>query len=96
MPVALFRALYTIYGIDPIWLLEGPGEVPLKAAHRTMDFALVDSIVQWIDAEAARRRKRLKPAARIRVLKAAYALSAEKGRLDTAGLTELLAVAVGA
>ncbi|EQD38243.1 transcriptional regulator, XRE family [mine drainage metagenome] len=95
MPVALFRALYETYGIDPVWLLEGPGDHPVKAATRTMDFPLVDSIIRWLDAELARTHKKLRPRARLRVLKAAYALSAEKGRMDAAGLTELLAVAVG-
>lgn len=95
MPVALFRALYETYGIDPVWLLDGPGDQPVKAATRTMDFPLVDSIIRWIDGELARTHKKLKPQARLRVLKAAYALSAETGRLDAAGLTELLAVAVG-
>ena len=95
MPVALFRALYETYGIDPVWLLDGPGDQPVKAATRTMDFPLVDSIIRWIDAELARTHKKLRPQARLRVLKAAYALSAETGRLDAAGLTELLAVAVG-
>lgn len=94
MPVALFRALYETYGIDPIWLLAGPGEQPVKAATRTMDFALVDTIVQCVDAELAAMGKRLKPAMRLRILRAVYALSAEKGRLETGSVRELLSIAV--
>lgn len=30
MPVALFRALYKTYGIDPGWLLNGPADQPVK------------------------------------------------------------------
>lgn len=94
MPVALFRALYEIYGIDPVWLLAGPGEQPVKAATRTMDFALVDTIVQCIDTELAAIGKRLKPAMRLRILKAVYALSAEKGRLEAGSVREMLSIAV--
>lgn len=95
MPVALFRALYEVHGVDPVWLLAGPGEQPVQAATRTMDFALADSIIHWVDTELVRARKKIKPAVRLRLLKAAYALSAEKGRLDATGITALLKVAVG-
>jgi|SRR6185312_1924349 len=94
MPVALFRALYETYGIDPIWLLDGPGEQPIKAATRTMDFALVDQIIRCVDAELAALGRKLKPAMRLRILKAAYALSAEKGRVEPSQVKELLAIAV--
>jgi len=93
MPVALFRALYETYGIDPVWLLAGPGEQPVKAATRTMDFALVDTITQCVDAELAMMGKKLKPAMRLRILKAVYALSAEKGRLEVGSVKELLSIA---
>lgn len=94
MPVALFRALYETYGIDPVWLLAGPGEQPIKAATRTMDFALVDQIIRYVDIELATIGKKLKPAMRLRILKAAYALSTEKGRVEPGQVKELLAIAV--
>jgi len=94
MPVALFRALYEIYGIDPIWLLAGPGEQPVKAATRTMDFALVDHIIQCVDTELAAMGKQLKPAMRLRILRAAYALSADTGRMEPGQMKELLSIAV--
>ncbi len=94
MPVALFRALYEIYGIDPVWLLAGPGEDPVKAATRTMDFALVDTIVQCVDTELAAMGRVLKPAMRQRILRALYALSAEKGHLEPDSARELLSIAV--
>lgn len=94
MPVALFRALYEAYGIDPIWLLAGPGEQPVKAATRTMDFALVDQIIRCVDTELAAVGKKLKPVMRLRILKAAYTLSAVKGRVDSGQVKELLSIAV--
>lgn len=94
MPVALFRALYETYGIDPIWLLDGQGEQPVKAATRTMDFALVDHIIQCVDTELAAMGRKLKPVMRLRILKAAYALSAAKGRMEPGQVKELLSIAV--
>ncbi len=94
MPVVLFRALYETYGIDPVWLLAGPGSQPVKAATRTMDFALVEDIIQCVDAELATMGKKLKPAMRLRILRAAYALSAEKGFVEAGSVKELLSIAV--
>lgn len=94
MPVALFRALYEAYGIDPVWLLDGPGEQPVKAATRATDVALVDRIIDWVDTELASMGRKLRPEQRLRILKAAYALSAEKGRLEPAAMRELLSVVV--
>jgi transcriptional regulator with XRE-family HTH domain len=94
MPVALFRALYETYGIDPVWLLAGPGEQPVKAATRTMDFTLVEDIIQCVDAELATMGKKLTPAMRLRILRAAYALSAVKGFVDAGSVKELLSIAV--
>ena len=94
MPVALFRALYETYGIDPVWLLDGQGEQPVKAATRTMDFALVDHIIQCVDTELAAMGRKLKPVMRLRILKAAYALSADKGRMERGQVKELLSIAV--
>jgi transcriptional regulator with XRE-family HTH domain len=45
-PVALFRALFERFGIDPIWLLSGADDTPQKAAARAMDFALVERITR--------------------------------------------------
>ncbi len=95
MPVALFRALYAVYGIDPIWMLDGPSNHPLKAAHRTMNFALVDELYQWLDTELSRANAKLRPSARIRLLQAAYVLSAEHGRMNQVELAALFTVAVG-
>lgn len=94
MPVALFRALYEVHGIDPLWLLVGPGDRPLTAAARTIDVELLDRIIQRVDRHLLAARKKIKPDLRMRLLKAAYALSAERGTMDTSALDQLLAVAV--
>jgi len=34
MAVAVFRALFEVHGIDPAWLLVGPGDRPVMAPRR--------------------------------------------------------------
>jgi transcriptional regulator with XRE-family HTH domain len=93
-PVALFRALFEQYGIDPMWLLSGTEDAPQKAAARAMDFALVERITRQIDARLAAVRKKMKPDHRARVLRALYALALERGRLTDAEVEHVVAVAV--
>lgn len=94
MPVALYRALYERYGIDPIWLLEGPGEQPVRAASRLVDMTLAERVIDEVDRRLKTIHKRIRPEARRRILKAAYALSAERGKLvDASELDQLLFVA---
>lgn len=94
MPVALYRALYERYGIDPIWLLEGPGEQPVRASSRLVDMTLAEQVIDEVDRRLKTIHKRIRPEARRRILKAVYALSAERGELvEPSELDQLLFVA---
>ena len=93
-PVALFRGLFEQHGIDPIWLLSGTDDVPQKAAVRTTDFALVERITRQIDARLAALRKKMKPEQRVRVLRALYALSLERGQLSDSEVEQVMSVAI--
>lgn len=93
-PVALFRALFEQFGIDPVWMLSGADETPQKAAARAMDFALVERIVRQIDARLAVLRKKMKPEQRARVMRALYSLSVERGSLSDSEVEQVVSVAV--
>ena len=93
-PLALLRALFETYGIDPIWLLSGDSDTPKKAAARRMDFELVERITQKIDAQLASHRKKLKPEKRIQVLKALYSLALEHGKTTDSDVANVLSVAI--
>lgn len=93
-PVALFRALFEHYGIDPVWLLSGTEDSPQKTAARAMDFALVERITRQIDVRLTAMRKKMKPEHRARVLRALYALAVERGRLTDTEVEHVVAAAV--
>ncbi len=90
--VVLFRTLCAVHGVDPVWMLDGPGEQPVKAATRTIDLALADRVITGLETDPASMGRKLSQAERLRVLKAAYALSAAMGRLDVSGIKQLLEV----
>ena len=79
MPVASFRALYVVHGIEPVWMPGGPGEQPVKAAMHTIYLVLADRVGIGLDNDPASMGRTLSQAERLRVLKAAFALSAERG-----------------
>lgn len=93
-PVALHRALFEQFGIDPLWMLSGVDETPQKAAARAMDFALVERIVRQIDARLAVLSKKMKPEQRARVMRALYTLSVERGSLSESEVEQVVSVAV--
>lgn len=81
-PVALFRALFEQFGIDPIWMLSGEDETPQKAGARTTDFMQVVGIMGKIDAALALKRKKPTQQQRARILRLLYALALQRGQLS--------------
>lgn len=94
-PVALFREILEQYGIDPIWLLSGSGDVPQKTAARVMDFDFVDRMSQAINERLDAAGKRLKQEQRNTILRALYEMSLEQGEPSEADIKRLVSVAVG-
>lgn len=93
-PVALFRAVFEQYGIDPIWLLSGSGDVPQMAAARVMDLDFVDRMSQAVNDRLAAAGKRLKQEQRRSILEALYEMSLEQGEPTDTDINRLVAVAV--
>lgn len=92
-PLALLQALHAVHDFDPVWLLAGPGDTPLRSATRVVNVALVERITRTIDASLAAVGKRLKPASRLRLIEVAYAHCAQIGELDDQVIEKLMAVA---
>ncbi len=93
-PVALYRAIFEQYGIDPIWLFSGRGEVPQTAAARVMDFDFVDRMSQAINDRLASAGRRLKQEQRNTILRALYEMSLEQGEPSEADIKRLISVAI--
>lgn len=93
MPVALFRALFEVHGIDPIWLLCGPESDPVRALERRMDAALLEAVVRVIEEGLRRAGKRLRPDKKGHLIRLAYQRCALAGRADARELRDLLSLA---
>jgi transcriptional regulator with XRE-family HTH domain len=93
MPVVLFRSLHDRYGVDPIWLLKGPGDAPVRASQRRIDMALLEQVIRIVEEGLLKARKALKPEKKARVIRLAYEHCAEQGAPDTARIREMLSLA---
>lgn len=93
MPVALFKSLCESYGIDPVWLLMGPGEEPVRVTTRRLDGDLLEAIVRLVEEWLAKNRRILKPPKKARLIRLAYEHCGEQGQVDTAHLNDMLSLA---
>lgn len=93
MPVALFRSLCESYRIDPVWLLNGPGEEPVRVTTRRLDGELLEAIVRLIEDWLVKNRRTLKPPKKARLIRLAYEHYSEQGQVDTAHLNDMLSLA---
>ena len=51
IPVVLLQALYTVFQIDPVWLLTGEGSMIVAAeARKLLDQPLLDRVVAAVEA----------------------------------------------
>lgn len=92
VPTAVLRSLYKVHGIDPIWVMDGPGDEPLMAALREPNLELFENLTRRIDEELARSRRTLNRSERGRVIKSAYMLNAAQGHLNDATLKALVSI----
>jgi transcriptional regulator with XRE-family HTH domain len=93
MPVALYRALLEKFDIDPLWLLEGPGDIPIRSGERRINGELLEVIVNMIEEWLSKYRRTLKPDKKARVIRLAYEHCSEEGQIDSAHLKDMLSLA---
>lgn len=93
MPVILFKTLCDSFRIDPLWLLDGPGETPVVAGERLLDLDLLQEIIRTVEEWLVKKRGMLKPEKKARVIRLAYEHCIEQGRVDAAHLKDMLSLA---
>jgi len=48
MLAALFRTLFEVHGIDPIWLLAGSEPDPVRAIEVRLDMTLLEEVIRVV------------------------------------------------
>ena len=91
-PLAVIRALYDVYGIDPTWMIGGYEARPVTG-KLPVEVGLLVEVAYELDRRVAAARRRLKPAVRKRLIEVAYTVCQREGGVDSQRLDELIAVA---
>lgn len=91
-PASVIKAIYDAFTIDPLWILAGPGLVPLKADIKDNP-DLLEQIVIAVEHRLARTRRRLDPDKKGHLVKLLYLQLRDKQSFDLNHLNEMVALA---
>lgn len=92
LPTTVLTALHAVFGIDPLWVLIGPGRDPRKAAASGKPDVL-EAIVIAVETHLQRTHKKLVPAKKARLIKVLYLHFRDKSKIDAAQLADMLSIA---
>lgn len=92
IPALLLASLFDAFSVDPMWVLSGPGDVPLPAAFRP-DTALVEDVVLAVEQWLNRRRKTLSPEKKACLVRLLYEHFLSTGEVQKEYLDGMLMVA---
>lgn len=95
LPVALFRTLVEQRGIDPFWLLSGPGQSPQMTRGRKLEEKLLETIFQMVEEWQDQNRKVFKPAKKARLIRLLYehCIELEDVKVDPVYVNDMLLLA---
>jgi transcriptional regulator with XRE-family HTH domain len=93
MPLAVLQTLYGRFGVDPVWIMAGPGKEPVMAGQRRLDGDLLERVIALVDEGLRKSRRSLKPDKMARLIRLAYEHCAEQGAVDKSRVAEMLSLA---
>lgn len=85
------KALYEMFSVDPIWLLSGPGADPRQLKTPTRADLLVEIILK-VEEHLAKRRARLPPEKKARLIALLNQYVQAKGKVEDDHIEHVLAV----
>lgn len=91
MPTTVLTALHATFGIDPLWVLVGPGRDPRKATALASPDVL-EAVVIAVETHLQQRRKVLAPAKKARLIKVLYLHFRDRPKMVPAELTDMLSL----
>lgn len=93
MALAVLHSLYQRFGVDPVWVIVGPGTEVVMAGQRRLDGELLERVIALVDDGLRKSRRALKPDKMARLIRLAYEHCVEQGAIDKARIAEMLSLA---
>ncbi len=92
MALAVLHALYARFGVDPVWVMAGPGAEPVMAGQRRIDSDLLERVIALVEEGLRKSQRTLKPDKMARLIRLAYEHCAEHGAVDKPRVSEMLSL----
>lgn len=96
LPSTALRLLAEVHRVDPLWFWEAPAgddDPPRLIAARVLDLALLEDVLLALRNELGTSAEQVKPKAFAGAVRALYAISVARGRLDRTALAEIIHLA---
>lgn len=90
VPAVVLKALYEVYGADPLWLLTGLN-TDLKATTAA-DLDVLEEVVIALETRLRKTRRALSAEKKARLIKLMFLYFRDKPRVDPEHLSEMLAL----
>ncbi len=92
IPAITLKTLYDVFGIDPLWVLTGPGwSPPDKTPSPNLD--VLESVVIAVEKNLLKTHRKLAPAKKARLIKVLYLHFRGKDRVDDTHVNEMVQLA---
>lgn len=92
VPAVVLKLLFAVFGVDPLWVLTGPGDDP-RGTDAPAYPDLIEAIVVAVESRLQRARRQLTPEKKGRLIKLLYQHFRDKPAFDPADVAEFLALA---
>ena len=89
IPAAVLKTLYEIFGVDPLWVLTGPGWTPPDGPPPP-NLDVLEAVVVAVEKHLTRSQRKLAPAKKARLIKVLYLHFRDKAAVDEKHVGEMI------
>lgn len=89
VPAVVLKALYEVYGADPLWVLTGLN-VATESPHH---LDVLEAVIVAVETRLKATRRTLPPSKKARLVKLVYLYFRDKPQVDPVHVAEMLALA---
>ncbi|WFC42301.1 helix-turn-helix transcriptional regulator [Pseudoxanthomonas sp. SE1] len=91
LPAAVLTTLHAVFGLDPLWVLIGPGRDPRKAGASVKP-DILEAVIIGVESHLQRTHKKLAPAKKARLIKVLYLQFRDRAKVDPAQMADVLSL----
>ena len=92
IPAAVLKTLYEVFGIDPLWVLTGPGWTPPDGPPPP-NLDVLEAVIIAVEKYLTKTQRKLAPAKKARLIKVLFLHFRGKDGIDEKHVSEMIQLA---